>query len=66
MIKFGVGLMKVMVVISLLCLSFCLVSAIPRYFLPRVGVAQRGSVVVRVRMFVCLSVCPFLKRISGS
>ena len=22
--------------------------------------------VVRVRMFVCLSVCPFLKRISGS
>ena len=30
--------------------------------LPRVGVAQRGSVVVRVRMFVC----PFLKRFCGS
>ena len=28
MINFGVGLMKVMVVISLLCLSFCLVSAL--------------------------------------
>ena len=28
----------------------------PSSLLPRVGVAQRGSVVVRVRIFVCLSV----------
>ena len=27
---------------------------------------KRGIVIVHVRLFVCLSVCPFLKRVSGS
>ena len=41
------------------CLAFVL-----QVLLPRVGVAQRGSVVVRVRIFVCLSVCVSLLRTS--
>ena len=27
---------------------------------------KRGIVIVHVRLFVCLFVCPFLKRVSGS
>ena len=37
------------------------------WYLPHVGVAaERGIVIVHIRMSVCLFVCPFLKRVSGS
>ena len=46
------------------CIAFLYMCTHNNLLLTRVGVAQRGSVVVRVRILVCLRVCLSLLRTS--